>query len=53
VVNKSGHSLNQGMLKKLIQSSNHWENLVFDHPQDLSAKTLQIPIFASRNPVHA
>lgn len=53
VVNKSGHSLNQGMLKKLIESSAHWENLVFDHPRKFSAKTLQIPIFGAPDPVHA
>jgi hypothetical protein len=50
VVNKSGHSLNQGMLKKLIQSANHWENLVFDHPQESSAKGTQIPISGSHGP---
>jgi UDP-3-O-[3-hydroxymyristoyl] N-acetylglucosamine deacetylase len=53
VVNKSGHSLNQGMLKKLIQNAKHWENLVFAHPQESSAKGTQIPISGSLDPVHA
>jgi UDP-3-O-[3-hydroxymyristoyl] N-acetylglucosamine deacetylase len=53
VVNKSGHSLNQGMLKKLAQSSKHWENFIAHHPQPLSAKSLKIPISGSLGPAHA
>jgi UDP-3-O-[3-hydroxymyristoyl] N-acetylglucosamine deacetylase len=53
VVNKSGHSLNQGMLRKLIHSSNHWENLTVSRPQELSAKSLTIPISGSLDPIHA
>jgi UDP-3-O-[3-hydroxymyristoyl] N-acetylglucosamine deacetylase len=53
VVDKSGHSLNQGMLRKLIKSSNHWESFVFDHPQEMPAKNPKIPIFGSLDPGRA
>jgi UDP-3-O-[3-hydroxymyristoyl] N-acetylglucosamine deacetylase len=53
VVNKSGHSLNQGMLKKLVQNATHWENIIVTHPQERTAKNLTIPVSGSLDPVHA
>ena len=53
VVDKSGHSLNQGMLRELLKSSHRWESLVFGHPRELSAKKLQIPIFGPLDPIGA
>jgi UDP-3-O-[3-hydroxymyristoyl] N-acetylglucosamine deacetylase len=53
VVNKSGHSLNQEMLKKLVQNSSHWENLILNHPQEMPGKKLKIPVSGSLDPVHA
>ncbi|MBN2033878.1 MAG: UDP-3-O-acyl-N-acetylglucosamine deacetylase [Deltaproteobacteria bacterium] len=53
VVNKSGHSLNQGMLKKLLGSRDHWESLIFDDPQKSAGRSLKIPIPGSPEPVHA
>ena len=53
VVDKSGHSLNQNMLKQLAQSSSHWEHLVVTHPQVCSERSVSIPVFGYTDPVHA
>jgi UDP-3-O-[3-hydroxymyristoyl] N-acetylglucosamine deacetylase len=53
VVSRSGHSLNQIMLKRLVQSSHHWENLVVNHPQECVDKSVNIPVFGYTDPVHA
>jgi UDP-3-O-[3-hydroxymyristoyl] N-acetylglucosamine deacetylase len=53
VVNKSGHRLNQTMLKKLIQSSNHWETLAFADARDCFEKSVQIPVFGYVDPLPA
>lgn len=50
-VKKSGHSLNQIMLKKLVQSSNHWENLVVSHPREYVDRSVNIPVFGHMKPV--
>jgi UDP-3-O-[3-hydroxymyristoyl] N-acetylglucosamine deacetylase len=53
LVHKSGHSLNQTMLKKLIQSSNHWQALAFDDAEDCFEKSVQLPAFGYLDPLHA
>jgi UDP-3-O-[3-hydroxymyristoyl] N-acetylglucosamine deacetylase len=50
-VHKSGHSLNQRMLKKLVRSSNHWENLVVSDPRECVDKSVNIPVFGHMDPV--
>jgi UDP-3-O-[3-hydroxymyristoyl] N-acetylglucosamine deacetylase len=47
VVEKSGHSLNQMMLKELMNRKQCWERLSFESPQDCSQKSLKIPAFGS------
>jgi UDP-3-O-[3-hydroxymyristoyl] N-acetylglucosamine deacetylase len=53
VVSRSGHSLNQIMLKRLVHSSHHWENLVVNHPRECVGKSVNIPVFSYTDPVHA
>ena len=50
-VRKSGHSLNQSMLKKLVRSSNHWENLVVRNPRECVDMSVNIPVFGHMDPV--
>lgn len=47
VVEKSGHSLNQGMLKKLMQDSKYWEKQTFKTPQECTKNSVRIPVFGS------
>lgn len=53
VVDKSGHSLNQNMLKELINQEHCWERLSFNDPLDCSQKSVKIPAFGSMDPVPA
>jgi UDP-3-O-[3-hydroxymyristoyl] N-acetylglucosamine deacetylase len=53
VVHKSGHCLNQTMLKKLIHSSSHWQTLAFDDAAECFEKSVQIPAFGRVDPLLA
>lgn len=50
VVKKSGHGLNQVMLKKLIHSASHWDNLAIPSPKECPDPSVQIPIFGAMDP---
>jgi hypothetical protein len=41
------------MLKKLIQSSNHWQALALNGAEDCFEKSVQIPAFGHLDPLHA
>lgn len=53
VVDKSGHALNQTMLRKLAHSSNHWEDLVVSNPREYFDKGVSIPVFGYMDPARA
>ena len=53
VVNKSGHSLNQNLLKKLVRSSRNWENFVVNNPQECFDRSVSIPVFGYMDPLQA
>jgi UDP-3-O-[3-hydroxymyristoyl] N-acetylglucosamine deacetylase len=51
VVHKSGHSLNQYMLKKLMASEKHWEILTFKSPEECQRNSVAIPSFGVLDPL--
>jgi len=53
VVNRSGHSLNQNLLKKLVRSTKFWENFVVNNPQECVVRRVNIPVFGYMDTVHA
>lgn len=53
VVRKSGHSLNQSMLKKLMAEKHCWELVTFNNPQECSQNSVKIPVFGALDPVPA
>lgn len=53
VVKRSGHCLNQSMLKRLMSRERHWEKLVFKTPEECSEKRVSIPVFGFLDPVPA
>lgn len=44
-VYKSGHSLNQTMLKKLINSKRYWKRITLEKPEEDSLDSVKIPVF--------
>jgi UDP-3-O-[3-hydroxymyristoyl] N-acetylglucosamine deacetylase len=50
VVEKSGHFLNQYMLKKLMKSKKHWKMLSFTTPEDCTRTSVRLPKFGALNP---
>ena len=53
VVQKSGHSLNQNMLKKLMDNKKYWKKFAFKNPKECSENSVKIPVFGSLDPVPA
>ena len=53
VVERSGHSLNQAILKKLIANKKYWERLVLENPEECTKNRVKIPVFGSLEPVPA
>lgn len=47
VVRKSGHSLNQSVLKKLMAQEDCWEQVTFNSPQECTEELVKIPVFGS------
>ena len=45
VVQKSGHSLNQAMLKKLIANKRYWKHLTLQEPEKGAQNSVKIPVF--------
>ncbi|MFC1533823.1 UDP-3-O-acyl-N-acetylglucosamine deacetylase [Thermodesulfobacteriota bacterium] len=44
-VHKSGHSLNQAMLKKLIANKRYWKKLTLEKPEERTQNSVNIPVF--------
>jgi len=53
VVEKSGHFLNQLMLKNLMKSKKHWKMLTFKTPAECTKNSVKIPSFGVLDPVPA
>ena len=53
VVKKSGHFLNQQMLKKLMESKKHWKVMTFKTPEECTKTNVTIPAFGALQPVTA
>ena len=53
VVKKSGHFLNQLMLRKLMESKKHWKVMTFKTPEECTKTNVTIPAFGALQPVTA
>jgi UDP-3-O-[3-hydroxymyristoyl] N-acetylglucosamine deacetylase len=52
-VQKSGHSLNQAMLKKLAANEKYWKRLTIERPQEATKESVKIPVFGQLEHVPA
>ena len=48
---RSGHSLNQAMLKKLISNKRCWKSLTFENQEACTLNSVKLPVFGSLEPV--
>jgi len=53
VVEKSGHFLNQVMLRELIRAGKHWKICSFEGPEEVVENRLRIPAFGALEPLPA
>ena len=53
VIKKSGHFLNQHMLRKLMESKKHWKIMTFKTPEECTKTNVTIPAFGALQPVTA
>ena len=53
VVKKSGHFLNQHMLKKLMEAKKYWKVMTFKTPEECTKTNVAIPAFGALQPVTA
>jgi UDP-3-O-[3-hydroxymyristoyl] N-acetylglucosamine deacetylase len=53
VVKKSGHFLNQFMVKKLMGDQRYWKALTFKNPEDCTKNSVKIPAFGALEPLPA
>lgn len=53
VIKKSGHFLNQHMLRKLMESKKHWKVMTFKTPEECTKTNVTIPAFGAFQPVTA
>ncbi len=51
VVRKSGHCLNQHMLKSLMASKKHWKVLTFKTPSECNKNRIEIPAYGLSDPI--
>ncbi|MBN1830569.1 MAG: UDP-3-O-acyl-N-acetylglucosamine deacetylase [Deltaproteobacteria bacterium] len=52
-VQKSGHYLNQLMLKRLMDKEKCWEMVTFKNPDECKQTSVKIPVFGSIEPIPA
>lgn len=50
IVNRSGHFLNQLMIKELMQSEKHWKLCSFNDKEEVARNQVQIPAFGTLEP---
>ena len=48
---RSGHALNQCMLKKLISNKRCWKKLTFENREECKLNSVKLPVFGSLEPV--
>ena len=53
VVERSGHFLNQYMLRKLMDNKKYWKRLSFESPEAFAANSVSIPTFGALEPMLA
>jgi UDP-3-O-[3-hydroxymyristoyl] N-acetylglucosamine deacetylase len=53
IINKSGHSLNHAMLKKLASNKKYWERVTLEQPCKEPRESFKIPAFGPMEPVPA
>jgi UDP-3-O-[3-hydroxymyristoyl] N-acetylglucosamine deacetylase len=53
IINRSGHSLNHAMLKKLSSSKKYWKKVTLEEPGDGARESFTIPGFGPMEPVPA
>lgn len=53
IINKSGHSLNHAMLKKLSSNQKYWKRITLEEPGEGSREGFTIPSFGPMEPVPA
>ncbi len=53
IINRSGHSLNHAMLKKLSSSKKYWKKVTLEEPGDGARESFTIPAFGSMEPAPA
>jgi len=46
IIERSGHSLNQALLKKLVANKGHWKRIALEKQEKGSAENLRIPVFS-------
>ena len=53
VVHKSGHALNQAVLKSLMARKNSWQEVTFQSPEECFEKSIKLPVFLPLEPALA
>jgi len=53
VIQKSGHFLNQYMLRELVKHKKYWSMITFKNPEECTENSVKIPAFGSLDPVPA
>ena len=53
VVERSGHFLNQYMLRKLMDNKRHWKCVSFETPEAIAENSVTIPAFGAMEPIPA
>jgi UDP-3-O-[3-hydroxymyristoyl] N-acetylglucosamine deacetylase len=53
IINKSGHSLNHAMLKKLSANKKYWKRITLEEPGEVLRESFTIPAFGPMEPVPA
>jgi UDP-3-O-[3-hydroxymyristoyl] N-acetylglucosamine deacetylase len=53
VVHKSGHTLNQLMLRELVKAKRSWKLFTFDNPEECRENQVKIPVFGPFEPALA
>ncbi|MBN1106363.1 MAG: UDP-3-O-acyl-N-acetylglucosamine deacetylase [Deltaproteobacteria bacterium] len=53
VVRKSGHALNQAVLKSLTARKNSWQEVTFRSPEECLEKSIKLPVFLPLEPALA
>lgn len=46
IIERSGHSLNQAMLKKLAANKGHWKRITLEKPEKGSKEKMRMPVFS-------